>query len=428
MVHLWLPLPNKTRRQFRNEQRPNSVSWVKTAMIAIPFKNIDKGTIEGLLADREAESKTLDYKECLPKNSDKEVKEFLADVSSFANAAGGDLIFGISEERDASGQKTGRPGQALGVEGTTGDQAKLRLDSMIRDGIAPRIFGIQVAAVDGFPKGPVIIVRIPRSWSGPHMVTKGDSRFFSRTSSGKGFLDVQEIRAAFALSEALPERIRNYRAERLSRIATGEGPIQMAGDAVFVLHLVPYSAFEPGASVPFTNVADAPLKMPPIGMGSWSDRINVDGYLAHDARADGGDGMAYTQLFRNGIIEAVNHRLLRERDAGRKFIPGIAYEEQLIAAFKKYVALQRELAIQPPIVVMLSLLSVKGFTMSANHSFADCMRPIDRSSLLLPEVILEDYGATPEQVLRPVFDSVWQACGFRRCLNYTEQGEWRGAR
>ena len=44
----------------------------------------------------------------------------------------------------------------------------------------------------------IVLVRIPRSWVSPHMVThKGTSRFFARNSAGKYQLDVSELRTAF---------------------------------------------------------------------------------------------------------------------------------------------------------------------------------------------------------------------------------------
>lgn len=44
----------------------------------------------------------LDYKRDLPGDKDAEKKEFLADVTSFANAGGGDIVFGIVEDADAA--------------------------------------------------------------------------------------------------------------------------------------------------------------------------------------------------------------------------------------------------------------------------------------------------------------------------------------
>ena len=45
---------------------------------------------------------------------------------------------------------------------------------------------------------------------------------------------------------------------------------------------------------------------------------------------------------------------------------------------------------------------------------------------ILPEVVIQDRGEIPEQVLRPVFDRVWNAFGFARSFNYDEQNNWIG--
>jgi len=212
-------------------------------MINKPFADIDKATIDGLVADKYSEMRTLEYKEKLPEGTDKAVKEFLADVSSFSNASGGDILYGIKAERDENDKPTGKPESAVGIEGVTGDQAKLRLENMIRDGVAPRL-NVQTKSVDGFPKGPVIVLRIPQSLSAPHVVKYHEtSRFYSRNSAGKYQLDVGEIRSAFAASEALPERIKRFREERLANIIADEAPVALQQRPVLVIHFVPISAF-----------------------------------------------------------------------------------------------------------------------------------------------------------------------------------------
>ncbi len=44
-----------------------------------------------------AESRSLDYKAALPSGGDEGKREFLCDVSSFANTVGGCLIYGVTE-------------------------------------------------------------------------------------------------------------------------------------------------------------------------------------------------------------------------------------------------------------------------------------------------------------------------------------------
>src|SRR4051812_22865379 len=98
--------------------------------------------LEALVTDAVREGKTIEYKQELPGGKDDDKKEFLADVSSFANASGGDVIFGISETRDGQGKTTGIPEAILGLPGVNGDQEIRRLEQMLRDGIEPRIPGL----------------------------------------------------------------------------------------------------------------------------------------------------------------------------------------------------------------------------------------------------------------------------------------------
>ena len=169
-----------------------------------PLESIEKSGLQSLVENQVPEGKTIEYKQALPGNSDSDKREFLADVSSFANAAGGDLIYGVKE-------KSGIPVKVSGLQSIDSDAEILRLQNMIRDGIEPRIPGVSIRSVPLEKSGSAIVIRVPRSWASPHMVTfKGLSRFYSRTSAGKYPLDVHELRAAFALSETTAERIRNF--------------------------------------------------------------------------------------------------------------------------------------------------------------------------------------------------------------------------
>lgn len=74
-------------------------------MIAKRLSEIEKSDLDALVTNGVSEGKTLDYKLSLPGPSDDDKKEFLADVSSFANAGGGDIVFGICTRSTASPQK-----------------------------------------------------------------------------------------------------------------------------------------------------------------------------------------------------------------------------------------------------------------------------------------------------------------------------------
>src|SRR5262245_42877997 len=133
-------------------------------MIDKPFDGIEAADINALVERHEQESRTIEFKRELPGGKESDRKEFLGDVSSFANALGGDLLYGI----DANG---GRAERITGVTAANAEAEVLRLDSMIRDGIRPRIIGCRVRAVSGFGSGLVFVVRVPRSLNGPHIVS-----------------------------------------------------------------------------------------------------------------------------------------------------------------------------------------------------------------------------------------------------------------
>jgi hypothetical protein len=67
---------------------------------SLPLTQIDDALLESLRADRVREGRQLDYKETLPGARDDDKREFLSDVTSFANAAGGDIIYGLRERRE----------------------------------------------------------------------------------------------------------------------------------------------------------------------------------------------------------------------------------------------------------------------------------------------------------------------------------------
>ncbi len=75
--------------------------------------------------------------------------------------------------------------------------------------------------------------------------------------------------------------------------------------------------------------------------------------------------------------------------------------------------------------VFLTLLGVKGYSMGLNPEHYDTEGyQIDSDILQLPEVIIESYDEVAKNILRPCFNSIWNACGFPRSFNYNDKGEW----
>lgn len=83
--------------------------------------SIQEADLQELVDYQVREAKTVEYKQTLPGNSKGDRREFLYDVSSFANASGGDLIYGMKEI----------------------------------DGVASDVCGVQVSNVDGLKSGHI---------------------------------------------------------------------------------------------------------------------------------------------------------------------------------------------------------------------------------------------------------------------------------
>lgn len=386
--------------------------------MALNFKELDAITEADLqsLADNDvAEDRTLEFKRELPGNSESAKKEFLYDVSALANASGGNIIYGIEEE-------DGKASDLIGLSGINADAEIRRLESILQFGIEPRIPGLRIHPVTLQDNRAAIIIRVPKSFALPHVVKHGGTfKFYSRNSAGKYQLDVAELRALFALSETTAEHIRNFRLARLGRIVASESPVLLNNNPKIVLHIVPARAFDPAVRFDVSQVAYDISLTKPIGAGGWNNRYNFDGFLTYAQYQGGVD--SYTQVFHHGSIEAVQASYI---EAGKQEhgIRATAIENAITKHLEQYMKAQQIMGVEPPLFIMLSLLGVAGYRLSGSDYVPGNSDPIDRNDLVVPEVMVEEFGLDPHRVMKPIFDAIWNAGGYERDPNYDSEGNW----
>lgn len=372
-----------------------------------------------LISNGIEEGREIDYKQTLKIDTDGEKKEFLADVSSFGNARGGHLLFGVAET-------DGRPTAVTPLTIPNPDSARLRIESLARDGISPRL-PIELAFVPVSPSGYVLVLRIARSWSGPHMVSlQSTGKFYSRNSGGKYQLDVGELRSAFTAGAQVGELIRTFRQNRLSAIVSGETPVRLPESPKIILHCVPYASTVLGASIDLRKAYQQPQFVRPMYGGAYSPTFNFDGVMNHAPHATNeGLGHAYFQLFRGGSVEIVETRLFRTTEQYGKLLPSIPFAGACIASLARIFSLFKMLEVEPPAAIMLTLLGVKGYGLGLDDPMAGFYRSrIDRDALIVPPEIAESYDPrTTAAFMRPLFDVLWNATGASECGDYDGAGQ-----
>ena len=156
------------------------------------------------------------------------------------------------------------------------------------------------------------------------VVFKDDSRFHGPTTNGKYALDVTDLRNAFLFANTVAEKIAAFRSERVIAISNGQTLAPLAEGPKLVMHCIPYESF--GAKPQFDVFAlERIALMLPNHLSGYGMNVNFEGRIciSFETRPK-----TYTQLFRNGVIEAVRAGILKNSQGDA--IPSLAYEEALI--------------------------------------------------------------------------------------------------
>ena len=381
-----------------------------------PLPNIDEDDILALISNKTEEQKTLDYKLKLPTNSDKDKKDFLADITSFANTGGGYLIYGMVE-------KNGVATQLPGLGGIDPDSEILRLEQMIREGIAPRLT-ISTKPLQLRNGDYVLIIHVPQSYGAPHMVTyQGASRFYARQSNGKYPLDVQQLRQAFLLSATVAERIRDFRLERVARVGASETPVAIGeAKAKLVVHVIPVISFSTNFSIDIVEISKTYNQ---YFKHIFSYRYNIDGIVLYESNNDQ-QARRYYQMFRNGSIEFVHTGLSYMKDGGLAW-GSFKSENAIIETVSASLLFQKTSDIPTPTIIFVSLLGVKGMIFGLPQGNWDIPSSFfDRDNILIPDVMAQNYpdNNDPTYLMKPALDAMWNAGGYSGSESFDEQGKW----
>lgn len=374
-------------------------------MIGRAFDDVTYDDISALVDNKVAEGRDIEFKLKLPGGSDQDIKELAADVSSLANAYGGDIVFGIEE-------KAGCAVAVRGIETDDADREILRLESIIRDGLEPRLAGLRIAWVAPDGKPGVILIRVPASLSAPHrVIARNSGRFFSRNSRGKYEMDTHDLRMAFTANEQMPAKFRKLHLEAVHHAGDHGMPFALQKGAHAVAVLAPLSYFREARSVAVTK-SNA---LVPIGSTEgYSGLPTIDGILMHSPQNDAGKVRSYAITHWTGRTEAAWTIGHRAQDApqpynGKYLAPPKRFEEGLADFVRASIACLTAHAIDGPWVLTTSVHKLLNYVMPLPGQ--DFSRAAWQDVTTLPELFIE--GADTGRLL-PVMQAYWRLFGEER--------------
>jgi len=404
----------------------------KKMIINKPLKEITKTDLQWLIDNQVPEDKTLEYKSELNLSKEKKQK-FLEEITAFANADGGDLIYGIKEIDEV-------PAELVPViKMSEYDQTVLTITNYLAVWTKPRLSDVSIGKVDLGNEDLALIIRVGRSISAPHAVYDGSThRFYIRKLNSIIPMDVDELRNSFLKTENFSKRIREFISERLVEIDSNRYDYVNKEYPILVVHAIPVNRF---LSRDFYKLKDIDLAVEKSGSNAFhttnNRRITFDGVrLANTKHKDA--RTAYAFYFLDGTIEIAGQSGFfftykgndRRIPVGTKIVRSKILCNLIFECFEQINKFYNELNMDQSVLFFMSLLNAKGYRIYTGNLFrgADDDKSIDRDVVLLPEILVEGFSKLDEteipKTIRPLLDSLWNASGLEKCIFFDDEGNY----
>jgi hypothetical protein len=187
---------------------------------ALPLTNCDTSTLKALVTNHISEAFDLDFKRDLYGNADADKRALATDVAALANTAGGLLVLGIEEDRQA------RAVTAPGVAVSDGEIT--RILSIVGSRVVPLpVFDVLPVLRPGETGHGFIVIAVARDALAPHaVIVNKDLRYPRREGTITGYLSEPEVASAYrerlAGAQRQGTRIDEIEREALERLSTGD--------------------------------------------------------------------------------------------------------------------------------------------------------------------------------------------------------------
>lgn len=215
------------------------------------FLELNENDLEELMDNPDfRENEYIDYKEdftFLKVQKDRKdivsakTAEFRSDVCAFANAEGGYLVYGISEEN-------GCAKEIVGIEIPDDNTDKFELARRTNlELIRPRIPYLKFHFIKLQNGKYVVIIFVKHDGFAPYIHIEGENnyRIFKRYGNGKKTMPYTELKNMFIQSMSLDKEIYSYRKERIEYYCSQKESDNSIYDSFVLLHIFPETFADP---------------------------------------------------------------------------------------------------------------------------------------------------------------------------------------
>jgi hypothetical protein len=374
---------------------------------------LTEDTVRKFLSLAIPEGLYLDYKEGLSGTSEKDAKrEFLKDVTAFANAAGGHLFLGVKEPSEGISVD----GQLIGLD--DGEALAQDLERLASTSVDPRIPGLRIVRVPLANGKSCLTVHIPPSLSRPHMVNyAGHRSFYVRHSESSFPMTTHEVREAVLTSSSAEARARHYVEQRLLEVCESLGDRQPA----FFLQAMPLISPESPwnvLSTPFEDVLRGDARRNRyrnyVDLASnVAARPTIDGLLGRGQREQ---PTWETEVHRTGYVSALYRdiQMLRVGEVDRPVVHSGTSD-----IFRAFCHMLKELleisGTDVPYLVTSAYLNARGTCLGTESRWPRFSDPYEKRHILWPEH-LRATGTDPLPIAESLCLEMFNAFGFKQIV------------
>jgi hypothetical protein len=400
------------------------------------FKSLAEWTAQDVLDlvdERVPESERLDYKEALPLAKPSDRAEVAKDFSGLANAQGGLLIYGVSE--DDSDEPLP---EAITPIPSEGQQTKV--EDIVDNAVFPKL-DYECRTLP-FEDGSLLLALIAPRSGGPHMVQAyRQNRYYVRRGTRTVPMTEAEVRDAYVQAD---QRSRDVLARLAGLPLVGRFTRTRIEDQAFLMA----RGKEP-KWIPITCVVTAPIDAPPELF--TPELLRPEGFREpHERYVQQRRSVVPIAEFRldaNGLVAQVTHTDADELVAHRVFfyrvgvcewarrygvpddlaIPSTTFAWDTYNALTYFAAVYDQVNYHGRIAIWVRIENAENARLAIDRRLLDFApdRPAGYEFVQAErDVAVDDLLEDPLPTVHDLMTRIWQYFGHGHCALFTEDGSW----